>query len=58
MERYDGVPPYRETEDYVERIVGSDSGAVAGEPETSREERPRKVMASVEPNGTLLFVAE
>ena len=58
VERYDGVPPYRETEDYVERIVGGDPGATAHEGEFVERVGPRRVIAMVEPSGALLFVAE
>ncbi len=58
VERYDGIPPYRETQDYVDRIVGVAPSETAWEGEMSATDEPRKVLAMVEPNGALLFVAE
>ena len=52
VDRYGGVPPYRETEDYVDRVrrwYGSLGGISDEVPEEDR------VTLSVEPDGTLVF---
>jgi soluble lytic murein transglycosylase-like protein len=60
MERYGGLPPYRETEDYVDRITqayGSqvnDGSLVAAEPVVPR---PR-IRAAIGADGSLLFETE
>ncbi len=58
VSRYDGVPPYRETQNYVERIVGPDPGQTAGESNVVEQAELRSVTAMVEPGGGLLFTAE
>ena len=52
VDRYGGVPPYRETEDYVDRVrrwYGSLGGISDEVPEEDR------VTLSVDPDGTLVF---
>ena len=52
VDRYGGVPPYRETEDYVDRVrrwYGSLGGISDEFPEEDR------VTLSVDPDGTLVF---
>ncbi len=52
VDRYGGVPPYRETEDYVDRVrrwYGSLGGISDEVPEEDR------VTLSVAPDGTLVF---
>ncbi len=58
VDRFGGVPPYQETQDYVERIVGPSDSGIAADAEAIDPAEPvaRRVVAAVE-NGTLLFEA-
>lgn len=58
VDRYGGVPPYAETQDYVDRIVGPSESNAAAETEVFESDEPiaRRVVA-MEQNGSLLFEA-
>jgi hypothetical protein len=58
VDRFGGVPPYAETQDYVERIVGPSEADTAAETEALAPSEPiaRRVVA-MERNGSLLFEA-
>jgi soluble lytic murein transglycosylase-like protein len=58
VDRFGGVPPYRETEDYVDRIVGPSEADIAADLAVNESEEPvvQRVTAT-EQDGTLLFEA-
>lgn len=58
VDRFGGIPPYRETKDYVDRIVGPSGSDLAADIAVAASEEPvvQRVRASVQ-NGTLLFEA-
>ena len=58
VDRYGGVPPYAETQDYVDRIVGPSESNAAAETDVLESDEPvaRRVVA-MEQNGSLLFEA-
>ncbi len=58
VDRFGGVPPYRETQDYVDRIVGPSESDLAADIAVYDSEEPvvQRVTAT-EQNGTLLFEA-
>lgn len=58
VDRFGGVPPYAETQDYVDRIVGPSESNAAAETEALESDEPvaRRVVA-MESNGSLLFEA-
>jgi soluble lytic murein transglycosylase-like protein len=58
VDRFGGVPPYRETQDYVDRIVGPSEADTTADTavEESAEPVAQRVRAT-EQNGTLLFEA-
>lgn len=58
VDRFGGVPPYRETQNYVERIVGpSESDAAAEAGALGSDEPVVRHVVAMERNGTLLFEA-
>lgn len=58
VDRFGGVPPYRETQDYVDRIVGTSESDLAADIAAVESGEPvvQRVRAT-ELNGTLLFEA-
>lgn len=56
VKRYDGIPPYSETEDYIEKvraIVGDELDSEKEEPKPVR--RNRRVFRTVDEDGNVLF---
>ena len=56
VERYDGVPPYRETLDYVDRVSRSYVASKAAvSSNIANSEKSRKVVIRIDPSGAIRF---
>jgi soluble lytic murein transglycosylase-like protein len=57
VDRFGGVPPYRETQDYVDRIVGPSESDMAADIAVESDEPVVQRVLATEQDGMLLFEA-